>query len=37
VLGGQVDLMFDAVPTMSEHVRAGKVKALGTTGTRARP
>jgi tripartite-type tricarboxylate transporter receptor subunit TctC len=33
VLGGQVDLMFDAVPTMSEHVRAGKVKALGTTGT----
>jgi tripartite-type tricarboxylate transporter receptor subunit TctC len=32
LLGGQVDLMFDAVPTMSEHVRAGKVKALGTTG-----
>ena len=32
VLGGQVDLMFDAVPTMTEHVRAGKVKALGTTG-----
>jgi tripartite-type tricarboxylate transporter receptor subunit TctC len=33
VLGGQVDLMFDAVPTMSEHIRSGKVKALGTTGT----
>ncbi len=32
VLGGQVDLMFDAVPTMTEHIRAGKVKALGTTG-----
>ena len=32
VLGGQIDLMFDAVPTMSEHVRAGKVKALATTG-----
>jgi len=32
VLGGQVDLMFDAVPTMSEHIKAGKVKALGTTG-----
>ncbi len=32
VLGGQVDLMFDAMPTMSEHIRAGKVKALGTTG-----
>ena len=32
VLGGQVDLMFDAVTTMTEHVRAGKVKALGTSG-----
>ncbi|SEB26522.1 tripartite tricarboxylate transporter substrate binding protein [Variovorax sp. YR216] len=32
VLGGQVDMMFDAVPTMSEHVRAGKVKAMATTG-----
>ena len=33
VLGGQVDMMFDAVPTMTEHIRAGKVKAMGTTGT----
>ena len=32
VLGGQVDMMFDAVPTMSDHVRSGKVKAFGTTG-----
>ena len=32
VIGGQVQMMFDAVTTMSEHVRAGKVKALGTTG-----
>jgi tripartite-type tricarboxylate transporter receptor subunit TctC len=32
VLGGQVDMMFDAVPTMVEHARAGKVKALATTG-----
>jgi tripartite-type tricarboxylate transporter receptor subunit TctC len=32
VLGGQVDLMFDAVATMIEQVRSGKVKALGTTG-----
>ena len=32
VLGGQVDMMFDAVPTMTEHIRAGKVKAMGTTG-----
>ena len=33
VLGGQVDMMFDAVTTMTEHVKAGKVKAMGTTGT----
>jgi len=32
VIGGQVDLMFDAVTTMTEQVRAGKVKALATTG-----
>ena len=32
VIGGQVDLMFDAVTTMAEHVRAGKVKAIATTG-----
>ena len=32
VLGGQVQMMFDAVPTMADHVRSGKVKALGTTG-----
>ena len=32
VIGGQVDLMFDAVTTMSEQVRAGKVKAIATTG-----
>jgi tripartite-type tricarboxylate transporter receptor subunit TctC len=32
VLGGQVQMMFDAVPTMSEHAKTGRVKALGTTG-----
>jgi tripartite-type tricarboxylate transporter receptor subunit TctC len=32
VLGGQIDMMFDAIPTMSEQVKAGKVKALATTG-----
>ncbi len=32
VLGGQVDMMFDAIPTMSEHIRSGKVKAFATTG-----
>ena len=30
VIGGQVDLMFDAVTTMTEQVRGGKVKALAT-------
>ncbi|MDB5954138.1 tripartite tricarboxylate transporter substrate binding protein [Ramlibacter sp.] len=34
VLGGQVDLMFDAVTTMTEHIKAGKVKAIATTGTK---
>ncbi len=32
VLGGQVDMMFDAVTTMSGFIRSGQVKALGTTG-----
>ena len=32
VLGGQVDLMFDAVTTMTDQVKAGKVKAIATTG-----
>jgi tripartite-type tricarboxylate transporter receptor subunit TctC len=32
VLGGQVDMMFDAVPTMTDFIRSGKVKAIATTG-----
>ena len=32
VLGGQVQMMFDAVTVMSQHAREGKVKALGTSG-----
>ena len=32
VMGGQVDLMFDAVTTMAEQVKSGKVKALATSG-----
>jgi tripartite-type tricarboxylate transporter receptor subunit TctC len=32
VLGGQVDMMFDAVTTMTEQIKAGKVKAVGATG-----
>jgi tripartite-type tricarboxylate transporter receptor subunit TctC len=31
-IGGQVDMMFDAVTTMSEFAKAGKVRALATTG-----
>jgi tripartite-type tricarboxylate transporter receptor subunit TctC len=34
VLGGQVQMMFDAVPTMASQARAGKVKALATSGTK---
>src|SRR3954464_10112383 len=32
LLGGQVDLMFDAVTTMTEQIKAGKAKAIATTG-----
>jgi tripartite-type tricarboxylate transporter receptor subunit TctC len=31
-IGGQVQMMFDAVTTMGEQAKAGKVRALGTTG-----
>jgi tripartite-type tricarboxylate transporter receptor subunit TctC len=37
VLGGQVQMMFDAVPTMASHARAGKVKALATSGSKRSP
>ena len=33
ILGGQVHMMFDAITTMAPNVRAGKLKAFGTTGT----
>lgn len=32
VIGGQVQMMFDAITTMAGQARAGKVRALGTTG-----
>jgi tripartite-type tricarboxylate transporter receptor subunit TctC len=32
VIGGQVDMMFDAITTMSEQVKAGKVRAIATSG-----
>ena len=31
-LSGQVDMMFDAIPTMMPNVQTGRVRALGTTG-----
>jgi tripartite-type tricarboxylate transporter receptor subunit TctC len=34
VLGGQVQMMFDAVPTMAASASAGKVKALATSGAK---
>jgi len=32
VLGGQVEMMFDAVTVMNEHIKAGQVRALATSG-----
>lgn len=37
VIGGQVEMMFDAVTTMMPNVQAGQVRALGTTGTERSP
>jgi tripartite-type tricarboxylate transporter receptor subunit TctC len=32
LLGGQVQVMFATLPTVLEHIRAGKLRALGVTG-----
>ncbi len=37
ILGGQVQMMFDAITTMAPNVRAGKLKAYGTTGKTRSP
>jgi len=34
LLGGQVQLMFATLPTVLEHVRAGKLRAIGVTSAR---
>jgi tripartite-type tricarboxylate transporter receptor subunit TctC len=34
VLGGHVQMMFDAITVMSQTAKAGKVRALGTTGAK---
>jgi len=33
LLGGQIQMMFNAVPLSVEHVRSGKLRALGVTST----
>jgi tripartite-type tricarboxylate transporter receptor subunit TctC len=33
VIGGHVEMMFDAITTMASNVQAGQVRALGTTAT----
>jgi tripartite-type tricarboxylate transporter receptor subunit TctC len=33
LLGGQVQVMFDFIPSTVEHVRSGKLRALGVTAT----
>ena len=37
VIGGHVQMMFDAITTMAPNVAAGQVRALGTTGTKRSP
>jgi len=37
VMGGQVEMMFDAVTTMNEQAKAGKVRALATSGKTRSP
>jgi tripartite-type tricarboxylate transporter receptor subunit TctC len=37
VIAGQVQYMFDAIPTMVEQVRGGRVRALATTGPKRSP
>ncbi|HKB54924.1 MAG TPA: tripartite tricarboxylate transporter substrate binding protein [Ramlibacter sp.] len=37
VVGGQVDMMFDAVTTMAQMAKDGKVRALATTGLTRNP
>ncbi len=37
ILGGQVQMMFDAITTMAPNVRSGKLKAFGTSGKARSP
>lgn len=37
LIGGQTDLMFDNISSIAAHVRAGRVRALATSGARRAP
>jgi tripartite-type tricarboxylate transporter receptor subunit TctC len=37
ILSGQIQMLFDSIPTMTPYVKAGKVRALGTTGLTRSP
>jgi tripartite-type tricarboxylate transporter receptor subunit TctC len=37
LLGGNVQFMFNALPSMLSHIHSGKLRALGTTGTKRAP
>lgn len=37
ILSGQIQLLFDSVPTMAPTIQAGMVRALGTSGVRRSP
>ena len=37
ILSGQIQLLFDSVPTMAPFIKQGKVRALGTSGLKRSP
>jgi len=37
ILSGQIQMLFDSIPTMAAYIKAGKVRALGTTGLKRSP
>jgi len=37
ILSGQIQMLFDSVPTMAPWIKAGKVRAMGTSGTQRSP
>ncbi len=37
ILSGQIQILFDSVPTMAQMIKAGRVRALGTSGKTRSP